>query len=46
MSVEGTAANILQRGVDLDCKQRYTEALVCYQEGLQILVDAMKSKVY
>ncbi|KAI4459899.1 hypothetical protein MML48_6g00012398 [Holotrichia oblita] len=43
MSVENTAASILQRGVELDTKQRYTEALVCYQEGLQILVDSMKN---
>ncbi|KRT81994.1 hypothetical protein AMK59_6109, partial [Oryctes borbonicus] len=46
MNMESTAANILQRGVELDTKQRYTEALVCYQEGLQILVDSMKSKVF
>lgn len=46
MSAEGTAASILKRGIELDTKQRYTEALVCYQEGLQILVDTMKSKVF
>ncbi|GJQ73929.1 hypothetical protein Trydic_g18863 [Trypoxylus dichotomus] len=43
MSIESSAASILQRGVELDTKQRYTEALICYQEGLQILVDSMKN---
>nr|CAD7264001.1 unnamed protein product [Timema shepardi] len=41
--VESAAALILQRGVDLDNKRRYTEALVCYQEGLQLLVNILKS---
>lgn len=44
MSVENAAANILSRGVELDTKKRFTEALVCYQEGLQLLIDLMKSK--
>lgn len=42
MSIESAAANILKRGIELDTKKRFTEALVCYQEGLQILVDKMK----
>lgn len=42
MNIESAAVNILKRGVELDTKKRYTEALVCYQEGLQILVDKMK----
>ncbi|XP_066998806.1 MIT domain-containing protein 1 [Anabrus simplex] len=41
--VTSVAASILQRGVELDNKKRYTEALVCYQEGLQLLVDSLKS---
>lgn len=44
MNIESAAINILKRGVELDTKKRYTEALVCYQEGLQILVDKIKSK--
>lgn len=44
MSLQTTAGNILQRAVDLDGKKRYTEALVCYQEGLQILVDVLKEQ--
>lgn len=45
MSVGSAAAKILQRGVELDNKKRYTEALVCYQEGLQVLVDMMKGEI-
>lgn len=44
MNIEIAAINILKRGVELDTKKRYTEALVCYQEGLQILVDKMKGE--
>uniref|UniRef100_A0A1B6L1Y3 MIT domain-containing protein n=1 Tax=Graphocephala atropunctata TaxID=36148 RepID=A0A1B6L1Y3_9HEMI len=41
--METAAVNILKRAVDMDEKKRYTEALVCYQEGIQLLIDAMKS---
>ncbi|KAF5307305.1 hypothetical protein FQR65_LT07021 [Abscondita terminalis] len=44
MSLQHAAGNILQRAVDLDSKKRYTEALVCYQEGLQVLVDVLKEQ--
>ncbi|CAH2088054.1 unnamed protein product [Euphydryas editha] len=44
MNIENAAINILKRGVELDTKKRYTEALVCYQEGLQILVDKIKDE--
>ncbi|GLH06939.1 Protein of unknown function [Gryllus bimaculatus] len=36
------AISLLHRGVQLDSEKRYTEALVHYQEGLQMLIDAMK----
>lgn len=41
-ALEAAAATILQRAVTLDKNGRFTEALVCYQEGLQILVDSIK----
>ncbi|XP_049878772.1 MIT domain-containing protein 1-like [Pectinophora gossypiella] len=44
MNIESAAINILKRGVELDTKKRYTESLVCYQEGLQILVDKIKNE--
>uniref|UniRef100_A0A1Y1LMC0 MIT domain-containing protein n=1 Tax=Photinus pyralis TaxID=7054 RepID=A0A1Y1LMC0_PHOPY len=44
MSLQSTAGNLLQRAVELDGKKRYTEALICYQEGLQVLVDVLKEQ--
>jgi hypothetical protein len=40
--IEAAAVTVLRNGVDLDNKKRYTEALVCYREGLQLLFDLMK----
>ncbi|XP_012279792.1 MIT domain-containing protein 1-like [Orussus abietinus] len=42
--MESAAASILQRAVDMDKKERYTMALVLYQEGLQILLDSVKEE--
>nr|XP_022908029.1 MIT domain-containing protein 1-like [Onthophagus taurus]XP_022908030.1 MIT domain-containing protein 1-like [Onthophagus taurus]XP_022908031.1 MIT domain-containing protein 1-like [Onthophagus taurus] len=42
MSFESVAATIIQRAVLLDTQKRYTESLVCYQEGIQILMKALK----
>ncbi|KAK6626099.1 hypothetical protein RUM43_006403 [Polyplax serrata] len=38
-----SAASILTRAVSLDKSNRFTEAMICYQEGLQLLVDSVKS---
>jgi hypothetical protein len=40
--IEAAAVSVLQNGVDLDNKKRYTEALVCYREGLELLFNLMK----
>ncbi|XP_048511584.1 MIT domain-containing protein 1-like isoform X2 [Athalia rosae] len=40
--MESAAVSILLRAVEMDSKQRYTMALVLYQEGLQILMDLIK----
>ncbi|XP_046395157.1 MIT domain-containing protein 1-like [Ischnura elegans] len=40
--VESAAVSIITRAVKLDSGKRYTEALVCYQEGLELLMKAMK----
>jgi len=37
------ATSILTRAVTLDKSGRYTEALVCYQEGLHILLENIKT---
>lgn len=40
--MESAAVSILLRAVEMDTKERYTMALVLYQEGLQILMDLLK----
>ncbi|XP_046747857.1 MIT domain-containing protein 1-like [Diprion similis] len=40
--MESAAVSILMRAVEMDTKERYTMALVLYQEGLQILMDLIK----
>ena len=40
--VEASAISVLKRAVELDAKSRYTESLICYQEGLQLLMEALK----
>jgi hypothetical protein len=40
--IEAAAVSVLRNGVDLDNEKRYTEALVCYREGLQLLLGLMK----
>ena len=42
MSLE-SAAKVLQRATELDTKQNFPEALVCYQEGLSLLLDSLKA---
>lgn len=44
MDFVNIASSILKRAVDLDNNKRYTEALVCYQEGIQVLIDVSKGK--
>ena len=39
---DGAAIALLKRAVELDMSKRYTEALVCYKEGLQLLLEFIK----
>ena len=39
---DGAAIALLKRAVELDMSRRYTEALVCYKEGLQLLLEFIK----
>ncbi|XP_074069872.1 MIT domain-containing protein 1 isoform X1 [Macrotis lagotis] len=41
---DGTAAasTLLKRAVDLDSTSRYQESLVCYQEGIDVLLQVLK----
>ena len=43
MENEGAAVALLKRAVELDMSKRYTESIVCYKEGLQLLLEVMKS---
>ncbi|XP_077518713.1 MIT domain-containing protein 1-like isoform X1 [Amblyomma americanum] len=40
--LERAAVGVLTRAVEHDQAARYTSALVCYQEGIQLLMDAIK----
>ena len=39
---DSAAITLLKRAVELDLSKRYTEALVCYKEGLQLLLEYIK----
>ena len=41
MSKESGAISLLTRAVELDGKKQWTSALVCYKEGLQMLMEAI-----
>ena len=38
------AKDLLKRAVELDAAQMYSEALICYEEGIQNLLRAMGGK--
>ncbi|XP_011701468.1 PREDICTED: MIT domain-containing protein 1-like [Wasmannia auropunctata] len=40
--MESAAVSVLKRAVEMDRTEQYTMALVLYQEGVQILLDAVK----
>ena len=41
---DGAAIALLKRAVELDSAKRYTESLVHYKEGLQLLLEYIKVK--
>ncbi|KAF6717064.1 MIT domain-containing protein 1 [Oryzias melastigma] len=41
--MEASAVSVLKRAVDLDQNGRFQESLVCYQEGIQLLMDVLKA---
>ncbi|XP_029937531.1 MIT domain-containing protein 1 isoform X2 [Myripristis murdjan] len=41
--MEASAVSVLKRAVELDQSSRFQEALVCYQEGIQLLMDVLKA---
>lgn len=40
--MEASAISVLKRAVELDQSGRFQESLVCYQEGIQLLMDVLK----
>lgn len=43
--MEASAVSVLKRAVELDQSERFQESLVCYQEGIQLLMDVLKGTV-
>ncbi|XP_071775873.1 MIT domain-containing protein 1 isoform X2 [Centroberyx gerrardi] len=41
--MEASAVSVLKRAVELDQSSRFQESLVCYQEGIQLLMDVLKA---
>ncbi|XP_062390694.1 MIT domain-containing protein 1 [Sardina pilchardus] len=41
--METSAVSVLKRAVELDQTSRFQESLVCYQEGIQLLMDVLKA---
>ncbi|XP_060909339.1 MIT domain-containing protein 1 [Labrus mixtus] len=41
--METSAVSVLKRAVELDQIGRFQESLVCYQEGIQLLMDVLKA---
>ncbi|XP_070978876.1 MIT domain-containing protein 1 [Oncorhynchus clarkii lewisi] len=41
--METSAISVLKRAVELDQSARFQESLVCYQEGIQLLMDVLKA---
>ncbi|XP_074651734.1 MIT domain-containing protein 1-like [Tubulanus polymorphus] len=41
--VESSAIGLLHRAVEMDQKERFTEAVFCYSEGIKLLLDVVKA---
>jgi hypothetical protein len=40
---ESTAIHLIKKAVQFDADKRYAEALVCYTEGIELLLLTLKS---
>ncbi|XP_056411931.1 MIT domain-containing protein 1 isoform X2 [Hyla sarda] len=40
--VENSAGAVLRRAVEMDSSGRYQESLICYQEGIELLMQVLK----
>ncbi|XP_013926459.1 PREDICTED: MIT domain-containing protein 1-like [Thamnophis sirtalis] len=41
--MEDSAAAVLKRAVELDSASRFQESLICYQEGIDLLLNVLKA---
>lgn len=37
---------LIKRAIEHDTNKRYADALVCYSEGIEILIGSMKSRTF
>ena len=42
-SSDESGIHLIKRAIELDTNKRYTDALVCYREGIELLMDSIKS---
>jgi hypothetical protein len=43
MASNDAGIHLIRRAVELDGNRRYAEALLCYKEGVELLMDTLKS---
>lgn len=46
LGMETSAITVLKRAVELEQTGRSLESLVCYQEGIQLLMDVLKGPYF
>jgi len=44
MASDSAGIHLIKRAVELDNSKRYGEALLCYREGVEMLLDSLKSE--
>jgi hypothetical protein len=45
-SSDSAGIHLIKRAVELDNNKRYGEALLCYREGVEMLLDSLKSEEF
>jgi len=43
MSSDEPGIHLIKRAIQLDSSKRYADALVCYREGIELLMSSIKS---
>ncbi len=42
MASDESGIHLIKRAIELDTNKRYADALVCYREGIELLMDSIK----